>query len=934
MIKFKDGDLFDTPADVRINTVNCVGVMGAGVALAFKTKYPEMFRTYQNDCKAGRVKPGFLHIWRSPDGERIVNFPTKRHWRQPSRYDDIEAGLKALREYLAKLGHVRVVLPALGCGHGGLDWGKVAEAIRVHLADLDAEITVFPPTSSRVAGRKFNIDNDQLSLKGGSAMRKFPLHLNYLPLRFTSEVFRGGVVSFEGSRKELATKEGPLSLKLRELRQKHGATHVFHDIGGAIACIGLTPEAPLIGQGQKFDILKDFQLANALARSALHSFLTASGNYTVIGYRPVTLVLEKHNLSTARKDVFGIFPEYTFDVRPLAPHEGDITSGVLVGFGVRYIFLKSAAALHNEGVPLTGLYVVQIRDDGEITTPFDRRYLGLVEQVRDGMAILSDSDVDEFPLDSCYPEGTRTNVEVIGRALFGDGYDAFSRTLLEQTFGVLGAEQQVRRLNDLGTWLEEKSPINCGAGLSLRIDKRPHNCPRGTDAGYSDAFTTPSCVLRPGGSITVPWPIDKQIDLHGPYDAESFPDKHVKIAVICPEEFVGEAGQFLRKLKEGINSADDNAPFRKGFVRKYHLNTCDFTFHEVKRTAAATLENAYKFASLEALKEKPNLAVTVIREQHRELQDAANPYYSTKARLMAQGVPVQMLKIETIRRREIEYVLNNVSLAMYAKLGGIPWTLAPNPDLAHEIVVGIGSARLTDSRRGAGERVIGITTVFSGDGQYLLANNTHEVSAEQYLEALIHSLKETVAELRSRFGWKPKDRVRFIFHQSFKKYKDIEAEAVKTFAASLTDFDVRYAFVHVSDSHNWMLFDPTAQGVKFGRATKGKMVPQRGQCVPLGPNTALLTLSGPYQVKTPLQGCPHPILVSIHEDSTFKSLDYLARQVFNLSFMSWRGFNPSTLPVSISYSNMIVDLLGHLRRVKNWNPEILATTLKEKRWFL
>jgi hypothetical protein len=301
---------------------------------------------------------------------------------------------------------------------------------------------------------------------------------------------------------------------------------------------------------------------------------------------------------------------------------------------------------------------------------------------------------------------------------------------------------------------------------------------------------------------------------------------------------------------------------------------------------------------------------------------------------MAQGVPVQLVEIETIRRPKIEYILNNLSLAMYAKLGGIPWTLAPNTDLAHEIVVGIGSARLSDSRRGAGERVIGITTVFSGDGQYLLANNTQEVSAEQYLEALTHSLKETVAELRSRFGWKLRDRVRFIFHQSFKKYKDVEAEAVKTFAASLTDFEVQYAFVHVSDSHNWMLFEPKSPGVKFGTSMKGKMVPPRGQCVPLGPYTALLTLSGPYQVKTAQHGCPHPVLVNIHEDSTFTSLDYLARQVFNLSFMSWRGFNPSTLPVSISYSSMIVDLLGHLRHVKNWNPDMLTTVLKERRWFL
>ncbi len=759
------------------------------------------------------------------------------------------------------------------------------------------------------------------------------MHLNYLPLHFSSDKFGGGIISFTGNRKELAAKDSALSIKLRELRQQNGSTHFFYPIESAIACIGLTQDAPLIGEAKQFNILDDFQLANALARSALYRFFTATGYGTVVRFRPVTLLLEKHNLSSVRNDIFGIFPEYTLDIRPLAPHEGNITSGVLVGFGIRYTFLKTIAELHTEGIPLTGLYVVQIRNESEITTPFERRYLGRIEQIRNGMVILSDSDVDEAPLNSCYLEGSRTNVEVVGRAVLGAGYDTFNGSLLEETFKVMGAEHQVQRLNKLGTWLVQKSPIICCGDMNIHIQGKPHDCKNGTDAGYSHSFNTPSCVLRPGGSITVPWPVDKQINLHGPYDAESFPHKHVKIAVVCPEEFVGETGQFLRKLKEGVNSANEKAPFRKGFVRKYHLNGCDFIFHAVNRMTAS-LEDAYKDASLKALLEKPDLAVVVIREQHRAMSDATNPYYTTKARMMAQGVPVQIIEIETIRRNDVEYVLNNVSLAMYAKLGGIPWTMAPNSDLVHEIIMGIGSARLSSSRRGAGERVIGITTVFSGDGQYLLSNNTKEVSSEQYVAALTSSLRETVAELSSRFGWRAKDRVRFIFHQSFKKYKGIEAEAVKTFAASLTEFDVQYAFVHVSDSHNWMLFEPAADGVKFGKATKGKMVPQRGQCVPLGPNTALLTLSGPYQVRTALHGCPHPILVSIHEDSTFKSLDYLARQVFNLSFMSWRGFNPSTLPVSISYSDMIVDLLGHLRHVKNWNPETLATALRERRWFL
>jgi len=759
------------------------------------------------------------------------------------------------------------------------------------------------------------------------------MHLNYLPLAFTSDVFHGRIISFEGNPKDLVAKESVLSVKLRELRRNHEDTHFFYASGNVISCIPLTPNAPLIGQEKTFGTITDFQLANALARHALCAFFKNT-NHTVIGFRPVTVILEDRNLASARKDVFGVFPEYTLDVRPLAPHEGDITSGVLIGFAIRYVFLKTAGELRKEGVSLDGLYVVRVQEDADISTPFERRYLGRIADIRDGKAILSDSDFPDVSLDSCYLEASRTNIEVVGRALLGADYDAFSNALLEQTYGIMGAEHQVQRLNTLGVWLEKKSPLPCCADFDIRIHKIPHECRRGTDAGYSNTFNTPNCVLRPGGSITVPWPVDRQIDQHGPYDAESFPDKRVKIAVVCPEEFVGEVGQFLRQFKEGIPSPDEKAPFRQGFVRKYHLNGCDFTFHEVKR-ASSSLEEAYRAASFDALKEKPHLAVGIIREQYRELPDPSNPYYTTKARMMAQGVPVQIIEIETVRQQfSRAYILNNLGVAMYAKLGGIPWTLAPNQDLAHEIIVGIGSARLSESRRGAGERVIGITTVFSGDGQYLLANTTQEVSSEYYLEALTASLNETVTELRSRFGWKPKDRVRFIFHQSFKKYKDVEAEAVKQFATSLTDFDVKYAFVHVSDSHNWMLFEPSAPGVKSGTSIKGKMVPQRGQCVPLGPYTALLTLTGPYQVKTAQQGCPHPVLINIHEDSTFTSLDYLVRQVFNLSFMSWRGFNPSTLPVSISYSNMIVDLLGHLRHVKNWNSETLATALKERRWFL
>src|SRR5437016_4645926 len=111
--------------------------MGAGIALAFKRRYPAMYKSYQRACREGQVRPGSLHVWKAPSGDWVINFPTKRHWRNPSRYDDIERGLEALRDYLRGLGDVSVALPALGCGYGGLDWERVSRMIADKLVGLE-----------------------------------------------------------------------------------------------------------------------------------------------------------------------------------------------------------------------------------------------------------------------------------------------------------------------------------------------------------------------------------------------------------------------------------------------------------------------------------------------------------------------------------------------------------------------------------------------------------------------------------------------------------------------------------------------------------------------------------------------------------------------------------------------------------------------------
>jgi len=165
MIKFVEGDFFDYDADVRINTVNCVGVMGAGVALAFKDKYPAMFKEYVRQCKAKEITPGNPTVWKEGDmfskGIEIINFPTKDHWRKPSKYEYIESGLIWLSKYLENRKNLTVTLPALGCGHGGLDWSKVKSLIEKHLRNTSNKILVFEPSASKNSAKKKNLSQER-----------------------------------------------------------------------------------------------------------------------------------------------------------------------------------------------------------------------------------------------------------------------------------------------------------------------------------------------------------------------------------------------------------------------------------------------------------------------------------------------------------------------------------------------------------------------------------------------------------------------------------------------------------------------------------------------------------------------------------------------------------------------------------------------------
>ncbi len=130
-----DDDIFADDAEALVNPINCTGVMGAGLALQFKTRYPQYYQTYEQDCRNGKVRLGQVRPYWTDDGQPrcIISFPTKKKWRWPSDLDEISAGLRDMRIFLFEDRIQSVAVPALGCGHGRLAWPDVLSRIEAIL---------------------------------------------------------------------------------------------------------------------------------------------------------------------------------------------------------------------------------------------------------------------------------------------------------------------------------------------------------------------------------------------------------------------------------------------------------------------------------------------------------------------------------------------------------------------------------------------------------------------------------------------------------------------------------------------------------------------------------------------------------------------------------------------------------------------------------
>ena len=741
---------------------------------------------------------------------------------------------------------------------------------------------------------------------------------------------------------------------LRDLRHNH-MTHLFRREGGTeVLSVPIVGDAPGIGDTFKKVCLKDnLWLSAALMRHALLNHLVSMPR-KVYGYQPIEFLADqtKNNFlarcSSARGvnlSWLAICPLYEIDIRPLnLRNHGEDIIGLVLNVRTRKIIDRPCSELIGDGLSVDGFYV------GQRVQPSDPRLserlvlAGRIGSVRDGVLELDDYRPDSetsLPAAKAYLEPSWDAFDACLQHKFGSKASLVKEELEEVLMDFRSGPRRLENVRQaIGYFTRSALDLEMVPGVSFQCQPLLE---QGQSSTFPQIHKAPpvTYVFDQASSKTDTWH-DRGLEKFGPYSARIHTPTNPRICIICQAKFKGRVEQFVQKFINGISATGlSRNYFSAGLIRKYALSGANVEYFitstgspdDYRKAAQAAIESQREHSK------KWDLALIQIEDRFRKMFSDDNPYLVSKTEFLIHQIPVQEFRIETVEMSESQlgYVLNNMALATYAKIGGTPWLIKANPTTAHEIVVGLGSSMLGSSRLGGNKRKVGITTVFSGDGNYYWTSVSQAVPFESFKDELTNSLRKTLEKIARQMNWTRGEHIRLIFH-AFKPFKNEEADAVKKVVNELGEYDAEYAFVHVVEDHPYFIFDTGQPGVKDYeskyKSLKGTYAPERGDFLKLSEYEALLILTGPKELKRSADGIPRPILLRIGKGSTFYDLTYLTRQVHTFSCHSWRSFFKSPIPVTILYSELIAGLLGQLEQVKGWNSSIMLGRIGATRWFL
>ena len=715
--------------------------------------------------------------------------------------------------------------------------------------------------------------------------------------------------------------------------------------GWGMAVVPLRPDAALPGERSSLPAPEHLELVSALAREAVFRLLRSLGDerYRVVGRRPPTVEAAKLDNVLPRDlglpDWMRKRVELAFDTRVLRPR-GEAPYVVLTcSKRLRTVIDASCQALHELGVPLLGAAVTTHVDNADPKVSGRLRYAGRIIGVEGGRLTLEDTGPGPTGVSGAdlFLEPTRANFNKVVTVLTQGRAEFILKRVKEAEAEWNGAPLTLETVRKTLGWIGRQY-VELADGVPLEFGSPLDQADARAPFPKSTRLYKPKLSFDPGGSpeTSLTW-AQKGLDEIGPYDRQSFARKRPRIAVVCEAGARRETEAVVRDFLHGLPNVKGPGqtplvPHGTGLLGRFHLSAPEIRFFPAAGDGAA----AYIAAAREAVStaagrdERWDLALVQVRRAWQERPFDDSPYWASKAAFLKHETPVQALSIEMTELGDFPYAmaLANMSLATYAKLGGVPWLLRAGSSRHHELVFGLGSHTVKEGRRSGGQRVVGITTVFSDQGHYVLDSRTAAVPFDEYPASLRATIVDAVTRIRAEEAWRQDDPVRLVFHAFIQLRRETVDAVVEAVAETGLD-RVEFAFLHVVEDHAFSAFDTAAT------SGKGAMVPERGHVFELGEREWLVTLTGREQLKGEKQGLPDPVLLRLHERSTFRDMPRLARQVMDFASHSWRTFGPARLPITLTYADEIARQLSGLERTPNWDADAVeGSRVMRRPWFL
>jgi len=608
-----------------------------------------------------------------------------------------------------------------------------------------------------------------------------------------------------------------------------------------------------------------------------------------------------------------------------------------VDFDRRYEIDGTAKDLLSAGLDIQGLEALHL---GRLAGRSS--YLGTVlEQSSDVLIVSGENGPLEISPDSCRIEASIRGVDRLLRSVLNTsayaGFQRAERALYAQSHCGDGYISHIEQAHE---WFVNQGSLEVAPGLSFHVG----DLIRPSFGGPNPAAVTQRNIFycfSPDRRSTDTFPT-RGLEKFGPFDSRRFDKKEPRIWLIYPEDQSCEVERFAGALFDG--TAPQKGRFSAGLRQIYSLERIYRQFTPV--TARGRIATADDYIAAIKTNFKPtDLAIVVLRDEDTEMSDSL--YLGVKAYLLGQGIPSQEVKVSkiTASSANLPYILETMAVAIYAKLGGTPWTVAPSVSTFKELVFGMAYAEFGGRFR-TRKRYAGIATVFSADGTYLLTATSPRCEYAEYTEKLAETVYRTLRRLAKDYAWLPDDLVRIVFHSPKPLTRADTTAILKAARTALVESGIKQissAFLTVRRGHPFTVVDRNAEGKseyvdridgRSGRATVGQRFPNRGTVVNLGRSKRLLCVGAANLAIREDSGIPRPLQIELHRDSCFTDMVALVRQVYEFTGLSWKSTKPGTSPVTIAYSRMIAEMMTRLDMVPGWSDDLLDTRLRRSRWFL